>query len=51
MERTQLNLLDEVDKVGLDSVTYDPDWKVLEYVYRVVHIQPGGYVHTPLADL
>lgn len=51
IEQQWLDRLDQADKQGPGSVTYDLDWQVPEYACRDMHIQPGGFVGSPLAGL
>ncbi len=51
IEQQWLNRLDEADKQGPGTVKYDPDWNVPDYACRDMHIQPGGFVGSPLAGL
>lgn len=41
--------LDDADKQGPGSVTYDPTFEVPDYAKVEIHTQPGGYVGDPLA--
>jgi SAM-dependent methyltransferase len=51
IEQQWLNRLDEADEQGPGSVSYDLDWEVPAYACRDMHIQPGGFVGSPLAGL
>jgi len=51
IEQQWLDRLDEADRQGPGSVSYDLDWKVPDYACRDMHIQPGGFVGSPLAGL
>ena len=44
-----LQALDDAEKIGPGSVSYDPDYAVADYTKREIHLQPGGYVNEPLA--
>lgn len=46
-----LRKLDEAEKRGPGSLTYDPNFKYPEYATVEIHIQPGGYTGHPLAGL
>lgn len=46
-----LRKLDEAEKRGPGTLSYDPDFKYPDYATVEIHIQPGGYVGHPLAGL
>ena len=46
-----LQALDDAEKVGPGSVTYDPDFLIPEYATAEIHIQPGGNANEPLSGL
>ena len=46
-----LQALDDAEKVGPGSVTYDPDFSIPEYATAEIHIQPGGNANEPLSGL
>ena len=50
-EDTFLRMLDESDKNGPGSVTWDPDYIYPDYTKVETHRQRGGYVGHPLAGL
>ncbi|MCB2108148.1 MAG: class I SAM-dependent methyltransferase [Rhodobacteraceae bacterium] len=41
--------LEAADKKGPGTLKWDPNFKVPEYATVDIHIQPGGFVHHPLA--
>lgn len=41
--------LDAADRMGPGSVRWDPNFAYPEYATVDIHIQPGGFVHHPLA--
>jgi len=43
--------LDEADKSGPGSVSWDPNFSYPRYATVDIHIQPGGYVSHPLAGM
>ncbi len=50
MRREELiESLDEAEKKGPGTVSYDPGYQAPEYSTAEIHIQPGGYVNEPLA--
>ena len=46
-----LRALDDAEKIGPGSVTYDPDFSIPEYATAEIHIQPGGNANEPLSGL
>ena len=46
-----LRLLDESDKKGPGSVTWDPEYTYPEYAKVEMHLQPAGFTGHPLAGL
>ncbi|MCB2108150.1 MAG: class I SAM-dependent methyltransferase [Rhodobacteraceae bacterium] len=46
-----LRRLDEADKRGPGSVTYDPNFVYPDYATVDIHIQPGGYTARPLVGM
>jgi len=50
-EATFLRMLEESDKTGPGSVTWDPDYVYPDYAKVETHRQSGGYVGHPLAGL
>lgn len=50
-EPTFLRMLEQSDKTGPGSVTWDPNYVYPDYAKVETHRQPGGYVGHPLAGL
>jgi ubiquinone/menaquinone biosynthesis C-methylase UbiE len=50
-EQEWLARLDETDKCGPGTVSWDPNFHVPDYAKVEIHIQPGGYVRDPLCGL
>jgi len=50
-EDTFLRMLDESDRCGPGSVTWERDYDYPEYSKVETHLQPGGYTGHPLAGL
>lgn len=46
-----LRKIEDAEKRGPGTLTYDPDYEYPEYATVEIHIQPGGYVGHPLAGL
>jgi len=46
-----LQALDDAEKIGPGSVTYDSSFSIPEYATSEIHIQPGGNANEPLSGL
>ncbi|MBC8226088.1 MAG: class I SAM-dependent methyltransferase [Gammaproteobacteria bacterium] len=46
-----LEALDDAEKIGPGTVTYDPEFSIPKYATSEIHIQPGGNVNEPLSGL
>jgi 2-polyprenyl-3-methyl-5-hydroxy-6-metoxy-1,4-benzoquinol methylase len=50
-EAEYLRRMDDAEKRGPGTLTYDPNYVYPDYAKVEIHLQPGGYVGSPLAGM